>query len=240
MVPFPLVFAHVRQMSAPKAAVAAVFMSCAFAAAQMAEGTFELALATNEDVVQLFVGDASSSDLHISTGDPGQVVVQGTIRAYSDRRKARERVSKLEADPPVVQNGGVLRIGELPWRIRRDLSLSYRIVVPPRANVHADATRIRVEGLGGDLWVHGGTVVASGIGGNVTVAEATRVELEAVGGDVTIAADIGDRIRVKDVRGDLLICEGEGCWTHPALAEFDRSISVNDIGGRVNVRLHGD
>ena len=46
-----------------KATVAAVSMSCAIAAAQTAEGTFELALATNEDVVQLFVGDASSSDL---------------------------------------------------------------------------------------------------------------------------------------------------------------------------------
>lgn len=97
-----------------KATIAAVFTSCATVAAQTAEGTFELAFATNEDVVQLVVGDASSSELHVSTGDPGQVVVQGTIRAYSDRRKVQEWVSELEANPPVVQSGGVLRIGELP------------------------------------------------------------------------------------------------------------------------------
>ena len=214
-----------------KATIAAVFTSCATVAAQTAEGTFELALATNEDVVQLVVGDASSSELHVSTGDPGQVVVQGTVRAYSDRRKVQEWVSELEASPPVVQSGSVLRIGELPWRVRRHLNTSYRVVVPPKANVHAEAESIRVEGLGGNLLVHARTVVAAGIGGNVTVADAASVEIEAVGGNATIAADVGSRILVKDVRGDVLICEDKGCWAHTAIAEFDGSILASDIGG---------
>lgn len=223
-----------------KAALAAVFTSCATVAAQTAEGTFELAFATNEDVVQLVVGDASSSELHVSTGDPGQVVVQGTVRAYSDRRNVREWVSELEANPPVVQSGSVLRIGELPWRVRRHLNTSYRVVVPPTANVHAEATSIRVEGLGGNLLVHARTIVASGVDGNVTVADAASVEIEAVGGNATIAADVGSRILVKDVRGDVLICEDKGCWAHTAIAEFDGSILASDIGGSLKVQLERD
>jgi len=56
------------------------------------------------------------------------------------------------------------------------------------------------------------------------------VEIEAVGGNATIAADVGSRILVKDVRGDVLICEDKGCWTHAAIAEFDGSILASDIG----------
>ena len=82
--------------------------------------------------------------------------------------------------------------------------------------------------------------MAAGIGGNVTVADAASVEIEAVGGNATIAADVGSRILVKDVRGDVLICEDKGCWAHTAIAEFDGSILASDIGGSLKVQLDRD
>ena len=177
---------------------------------------------------ELSIADGTSTTLHISTGEPGRVVVEGTVTGFPPlwgRSRVRRQVEALAANPPIEHDGNSVRVAALPWRVRRDLSFSYRFVVPPNTNVYAHgpmairvqglvgnvtlerAQIVRVEDMTGNLHVTGGRVVASEIGGDVVIERAEHVAIDAVGGNVTVTD------RVKTIGLDDVLLD----WTPPSL-----------------------
>ena len=205
--------------------LATLAIACGSTTLANEEAVFERSLNVDYGPVQLVIGDSSTSNVDIATGGRGEVVIRGTIHGYPGwwrKSKVQERVRELEANPPIEQDGNTLRVGSLPWSVRRDLSFSYQVVVPPNTNVEAHATTIRVDGLIGDLRASGDKVKASGVSGNIAVSQTQVARISGVNDDVevydadTVAIDrvSGDvsvvnsgKVKVSDVDGDFTLTE---------------------------------
>lgn len=199
----------------------AFFVASAAFGAEDVEGTFTRTLAT-EGPVELIVGDGSTATLRVSNGRSGEVVVRGRIHGFPrwGRGKVGERVRALEEDPPIELDGNAVRVGLLPWRIRRHLSFSYDIVVPPRSNVVAYANMIRVEGLEGNLRASGDQVVVSAVDGNVMVEGAEHGKIEKVNGSVKVSTERGSNLSVNEVQGAARIYLGSATCCGAAFATW--------------------
>ena len=116
----------------------AVLALLAPAIAVGAEGTFERTL-TVTGPVQLSVV-AGSGDISVRAGAAGSVVVRGTVRenrGWMSSGDAVEAVKRVEQQPPVVQEGSVIRVGELSDELNRLVSVSYEITVPEPTRAQA-------------------------------------------------------------------------------------------------------
>lgn len=141
-----------------------------------------------------------SGDITVRTGDASSVQVKGIIRVGSSwggllGASPEEKVRRLEANPPIVQAGNVIRIGRIEdEELRRNVSISYEIVTPVE-------TRLRSETGSGDQVIDGlrgpvkaetgsGSLKLSRIGGEVRANTGSGdVELTAINGSVS--ADTG-------------------------------------------------
>ncbi len=210
-------------MTGARVAAAAAIVLCAAGAMHGEERWFERTLETADGVVELVVAVGPSTTLHVATGAPGRVVVEATVTGFPSRwdsRRIRERVEALAARAPIKQEGNTVRVEALPWRVRRDLSFSYRFVVPPNTNVRAHGgMATRVEGLVGDLHVSGGRTFASAVEGNVTVERAEVVRVEDATGNLHVS---GGRIDASRVSGDVVLKRAE-------------QVELDAIGGNVTV-----
>src|SRR5947209_14880500 len=122
-----------------------------FAADITAEGSFERTLKVSGPVN--LDGTTGSGRINVRAGEPGTVRVLGTIRAgtgwHIDRAEAEAKVRRLEANPPIEQNGNVVRIGRIEDEdLRRNVSISYELVVPAE-------TRLRSETGSGSQTIDG-------------------------------------------------------------------------------------
>ena len=191
-------------------AAAAALVLCATGALHAQERWFERTFETGDGTVELVVADGTSTTVHIETGEPGRLVVEGTVTGFParwDSRRVREKVEELATDPPVEHDGNAVRVGAFPWRVRRDLSFSYRFVVPPNTNVLAHGgMATHVKGLVGDLQVTGGRTFASEIQGDVTLERAEAVRVEDVTGDLHVT---GGRIVASRISGDVVLTRAE-------------------------------
>jgi len=106
-----------------------------------AEGSFERTLSVTGEV-DLNVTTGSGS-ITVRPGESGRVYVKAQIRARGG--DAEEKVRRLEASPPIEQNGNVIRIGRIEDReLRRNVSISYELVVP--ATTRLKRTMVRMCG----------------------------------------------------------------------------------------------
>ena len=157
--------------------------SAAALAAQPVEGQFERTLTVGGDTLTLDIRTGSGR-IAVTVGEPGIARVVGHIRGYTDRWTpdapdvVADRVRTIEADPPIVLDGDVLRVGHLDSLQHRHVAISYEMVVP--AN-----TRVRARTGSGDVQVEGVT------GAVETKTEFGSVELTAIGGDVDIQTGVG-------------------------------------------------
>lgn len=202
---------------------AAALVLCATGALHAQERWFERTFETADGTVELVVADGTSTTVHVATGEPGRLVVQGTVTgvpARWDRPRVREKLEDLAANAPIEHEGNAVRVGAFPWRVRRDLSFSYRFVVPPNTNVRAHGgMATHVEGLVGNLHVSGGRTFASEIQGDVTLERAEAVRVEDVTGNLQVT---GGRIVASRVSGDVVLTRAE-------------RVELDAIGGNVTV-----
>ena len=160
------------------------------AQSERARGSFERTL-TVDGPVDLSVRSGSGG-IQIRTGSGDRVQVIGKVSAGSSRDglDPAERVRKVEAAPPITQEGNVIRIGETnDDPTYRNVSISYELVVP--ANTRLDAQTgsgsqtigsvngavraqtgsgsIRIERTGGSLFAQtgSGNIHADAVGGDV-------------------------------------------------------------------------
>ena len=209
------------------------------AQSERARGSFERTL-TVDGPVDLSVRSGSGS-IQIRTGSGDRVQVIGKVSAGSrDGIDPAERVRKVEAAPPITQEGNLIRIGETNNDpTYRNISISYELVVP--ANTRLDAQTgsgsqtigsvdgavraqtgsgsIRIERTGGSLFAQTGS-------GNIEAA--------AVGGDVRAQTGSGS-VEVRQVtRGDVSVQTGSGSVTLSLPADAAYTLDAQTGSGSIS------
>jgi hypothetical protein len=160
-----------------------------------------------------------SGDIQIRTGGTERVQIIGRIsasRSSESTESPAERVRRIEAAPPVAQNGSVITIGGTQGdSLYNNVSISYELVVPPNSRISAStgsgnqsigsidgdiqartgSGNIRIERTGGSLNAHTGS-------GNIHV--------DSVGGEVRAQTGSGNVDVTQTSRGDVSVQTGSG------------------------------
>ena len=193
-----------------------VHMAAHSAQSERARGAFERTL-TVDGPVELDIRTGAGS-IQIRTGAADRVQVLGRVSAGSwlDGGDASERVRKVEAAPPIAQNGNIIRIGDTTNDpLYRNVSISYELLVPANAQINSrtgsgsqtigsvdgsvraqtGSGSIRIERTGGSLHAQTGS-------GNI--------EVDSVAGEVRAQTGSG-RVDVRQTaRGDVSVQTGSG------------------------------
>jgi hypothetical protein len=235
-----------------KVALAAAAFSVAFIAGcgvrPAAQGSFDRTFQVNGPVrVELAEG---SGDSRITAGPAGEVRVHGEFRIKSwSREHGRERMDEIEANPPVSQDGNLIRISG-PSRHSHgseNLSVDYTIVVPPDTEVHGitGSGDINVGGVRGpvNLIAGSGHIGASEIAGDVqALAGSGEIHLSDVKGRVQATAGSGE-ISLTGVKGETRLQAGSG---RIQIAQPGDAVVASAGSGRIivtgatsDLRLHG-
>jgi hypothetical protein len=186
------------------------------AQSERARGTFERTLTVNGPV-DLSVRTGSGS-IQIRTGGGDRVEIVGRVSTgwSRDGVDAAERVRRVEAAPPITQEGNVIRLGDTNNDpMYRNVSISYELVVPANTRVNAQtgsgsqtigsvdgpvraqtgSGSIRIERTGGSLHAQTGS-------GNI--------QADSVGGEVRAQTGSGS-VDVRQIaRGDVSVQTGSG------------------------------
>ena len=170
---------------------------CATPAMAGDDGHFERTLNVS-GAVDLDV-QTGSGEITVRTGDSSKVEIHGKIhvnRGWGNSEVAKQ-IQEIEANPPVEQNGNMIRVGHIENHDRKNnISISYEIVVPAQAKVKAQSGS-------GDETIDGvtGTVDAnSGSGG---------LKLTHIGSEVHARTGSGD-IELTDIHGTAQATAGSG------------------------------
>src|SRR5215469_5670526 len=135
-------------------AVLAMVLSIA-SRARAAQGSFDRNLKVT-GAVELEV-HTGSGNISVRPGSASNISVHGDIKAsnsWTDKGSAEEKVRRLESNPPIEQNGNAIRIGHIEDPdLRRNVSISYEIVVPVQTQLRCDtgSGEITIEGIHGPV-----------------------------------------------------------------------------------------
>jgi DUF4097 and DUF4098 domain-containing protein YvlB len=164
---------------------------CAFAA----EGSFDRALHVSGAVdLQIETGSGS---INVRTGDSSEVRVTGHIRTHDWMDSGDERVKKLESNPPIQQSGNDIRIGHIDDPdLRRDISISYDVVVPANTQLRSSSGSgsQEVSGISGSLEANTGSggLKISHIGSSVRAHSGSgEIDIDGAGGSVLVRTGSG-------------------------------------------------
>ena len=227
---------HVLMAVATWAVLAA---SAATLAAQTVEGRFERTLAVGGGTLTLDVRTGSGR-VAVTAGEPGVARVVGRIRGYADRWTpdrpgvVADRVRAIEANPPIVVDGDVLRVGHLDRTRHRQVGISYEMVVPANTRVRARTGTgdVRVVGVTGavDARTGSGSMEITAVGGDVDV-ETGAGPIGITGLDTALRARTGTgRIRVEGAPG--------GAWELSTGSGGIRIDLPDDAAFEVDARTH--
>jgi hypothetical protein len=241
---------------------AAVLLSTPPVAAQEREGSFERTLKVTGAVELSVVG--GSGRIRVEPGAAGAVRVSARLRAgngWFARSDVEARIRKIEQNPPIEQQGNIVRIGHFTDQdLARDVSISYDVTVPADTKVMArngsgsivigavkgavDASNgsggIDVDGAA-SLEAHtgSGSIRATAIAGPLAAHSGSGgiTAAQSGPGDVNVSAGSGS-VRVTGVNGSARISTGSGgieIEGRPA-----GPWSVNAASGSVEVALPAD
>jgi len=177
--------------------VGASAAGCGVFAFQPVEGAFDRTLTVGGPVdLDIRTG---AGGVHIRSGPVGSVRVVAHIRAYAmDSADATARVRRIEATPPIEQNGNAIRIGHIADSdVYRNVAIGYDVTVPEATRVHS------VAGSGGQTIrgpLQGPVDATAGSGG---------VRIEDTSGDVQATTGSGG-VRLTGVRGAVRARTGSG------------------------------
>ena len=147
----------------------------AAAGRQRAEGSFEKTLTVGERPdIEI---ESGSGSIEVRQGSTGRIEVRGRIRVSnwgwrSGRLSPEERVKRLEANPPIVQNGNTVRIGHIAEEeLRNGVSVSYEVIVPAASGLRSrtGSGSQHIEGVSGPVEASSGSgsIALSNSGGRV-------------------------------------------------------------------------
>ena len=186
--------------------------------AQSVNGSFERTLSVSGRP-DIEVGTGSGR-IEVRPGRDGQIEIRGQIRASDDWGRNRrqltpeERVRRIEANPPIQQNGNVIRIGRIDDPDLQDgVSISYTLTVPADSSLRSKtgSGSHRIEGVRGNVHATtgSGSIVALEIGSLTASAGSGSIEVERVAGFVRANTGSG-RIQARGVSGAVTAKTGSG------------------------------
>jgi hypothetical protein len=219
------------------AALAVLGLLAPAALADTAEGKFEKTL-TVTGAVDMDVRTGSGS-ITVRTGGAGSVRISATIKArdrgWGSSLSAAEKVKRLEANPPIEQNGNVIVIGRIEDReLQNNVTINYEITTP------AD-TKLRSQTGSGSMTLDGvrGPVEASTGSGSInasSIGDAMRAQtgsgsitLSGVKGMVRASTGSGG-IRASGVAGAFTGSTGSGSIEVEQVAPGDVEVSTGSGG----------
>jgi hypothetical protein len=166
---------------------------------EAAEGSFDRTLKVTGPV-ELEV-NTGSGNIDVRTGETSGVRIHGRIKAHDhwrDEGSAEEKVRRLESNPPIEQNGNLIRIGRVEDpELRRNVSISYELEVPPDTRLPRCETGsggISVNGI------HGPVEARTGSG---------SLRLSSIRDEVRASSGSGD-VRLDDIKGSVNAHTGSG------------------------------
>lgn len=210
------------------------------AQSQRAQGSFERTL-TVSGPVELSVRTGSGS-IQIRTGTADRVQITGRVSTGSSRDglDPAERVRRVEAAPPIVQSGNIVRIGDTnDDPLYRNVSISYELVIPSNTQINAQtgsgnqaigsvdgavraqtgSGNIRIERAGGSLHAQTGS-------GNI--------DADSVGGEVRAQTGSGS-VQVRQiVKADVNVQTGSGSVTLSLPADAAYTLDARTGSGSIS------
>ncbi len=169
-----------------------------------AEGEFHRALKVSGTVnLQIETGSGS---IRVHTGSPNELSVIGHIRSDRWSETSSDAIRKIEDNPPIQQSGNDIRIGHIDDpELRRHISISYEVTVPPSTELHSSTGSgdQEIAGIAGplDARTGSGSLNLRDIGAGVR-AESGSGAIEISGAKGSVYAHTGSgSIVAKDVAG---------------------------------------
>jgi hypothetical protein len=181
-----------------------------------AEANFDRTLnVSNSPNVSVSTG---SGYIHVKPGSDSQVHIVGHVHSSNNWMggDAEARVQQIAKNPPIVQNGSEITIGERHSSdLYRNISIDYDVALPKNSNIAAGTGSgdLTVENVGATLTAHSGSgsVRATGIQGAATLGSGSGdVELQQTGpGDVRAETGSGS-VHISGTNGALKASTGSG------------------------------
>jgi DUF4097 and DUF4098 domain-containing protein YvlB len=211
--------------------------------AALADSTFDrtLNVSTQPD---LYVS-TGSGNIHITSGSGSQIHVVGHVHAaWSSFGDVNARVQRIVENPPIVQSGNMVRVGETTDRgLFNNLSIDYEITVPSDValNLHSGSGDVQVEHAGRFLSASSGSgnVRANGVHGPADLQSGSGdLELlDSAQGDVKARTGSGS-IRIHGLSGGITARTGSGDIEADGHLQGPGMISTGS--GGVRLRLASD
>jgi hypothetical protein len=179
--------------------------------------------------------------IEIEPGNPGRIVVLGTVTirvGLTVPADALEIARKVAANPPVEQNGSVVRL-RIPSTDteRRAVTVSYVVRVPPATNVtsRTESGETSIHGVNGgvDVRTQSATIGLGDLGGAVTVLTGSGdVTVVHTGGPLSVTTE-SSAITATDVAGNLRIRTGSGAVNAGMLGAGDVDVTTRSSAIRL-------
>lgn len=186
-----------------------------------------------------------SGNTIVASGQPGEVRIHAEfkLRSWSEHG-ARQRTAELEANPPIIQEGNIIRVGGSGFQAPT-LTIHYTITAPPDTQLRAASSSgsINVSGIAGPVTITAGSgkIAIANVAGAVQVTTASGdVQLASIQGQIKATAGTGD-IHLADTRGDVRLQSGSGAIqlanTAGNTIASTGSGPINVVGAQSDLRL---
>jgi hypothetical protein len=173
--------------------------------------------------------------IHVASGPAGTVHVEATVVAHGTawlvRETPAEQIARIEADPPIVQRGNSITIGEIDDPLLgSDVSINYEITAPSDARL-VTSTRSGEQTIAAMR----GPLDATSRAGTITVARALGpLRLESRSGDVAVEGEPFGGWRIDTRSGDVGLRVSSGVSYEVAVATRAGSIEARPDLQRVD------
>ena len=207
--------------------LAVMLMTACTLEAQRVEGSFEKTLTVGPQTeIEIMSGSGS---IEVRQGSVGRLEIRAKVRAGEwgwsrSGVSAQELVKRVEANPPIEQQGNTVRIGDIKDPDLRDgVSISYDVAVPPGTALRSKSGSgsQRIEGVDGDV------VVSTGSGSVNVRRSGGRVRASTGSGGIT-ARDVGGAFEASTGSGSI---DGTGVKGPISARTSSGSIEVTQTGG---------
>jgi DUF4097 and DUF4098 domain-containing protein YvlB len=226
------------------------FLICAAIAATVVTATVLSGCATEDIVtgvadrsftvngpVRLEVQNASGQS-RITAGPPGVVRVHAEFRVSAwSWDQAQSRLRELQNDPPISDDGNVVRLSAAHWGWAwPNASVDYDVTVPPRTELQSSSASGNVNALGisgpMDITVVSGDVSAQGIAGDTRAhAVSGNIRLFDVRGSADVSTVSGS-VDVDKVQGYLRAHNTSGpIWIERPAGD----VEAEAVSGGINI-----
>ena len=224
----------VRLIHAGLAVLVVASAACSVEAQVRPEGMFERTLAVGGPVTLDIATGSGSIEIH--SGPINSVRIVGRVRGGRPwfNGDVEERIRRIEAAPPITQNGDAVRVGPADNdSLYRNISISYEVTVPmdTRLRSRSGSGSQTITGLSGpvDVSTGSGSVTLRGIQRDVRASTGSgSMQIEDVG---SFAGHTGSGgIVASAVRGAIDARSGSGHIDVKQTGEADVSVETGSGG----------